>query len=171
MKALVVSDTHGDHNILETILAQFETTVDAFFYCGDSELTADDPIWQKMYAVRGNMDFDAGFPMARVEKVKGITVYETHGHRLGVSMGTARLEERAHAVNADCAFYGHTHTLEAHMADGMLVLNPGSISQPRSYQQYGGTCAVVTINATTADVVFYDHQLTPIPKLHQTFQR
>ncbi|HAY53747.1 MAG TPA: YfcE family phosphodiesterase, partial [Lactobacillus sp.] len=33
MKALVVSDTHGGHNILETILAQLETTVDAFFSC------------------------------------------------------------------------------------------------------------------------------------------
>ncbi|MCI1891251.1 YfcE family phosphodiesterase [Schleiferilactobacillus perolens] len=171
MRTLVVSDTHGDRAILETIYQQFQNEVDAFFYCGDSELAASDSIWQVMYAVRGNMDFDADFPMARVEHVKGVTVYETHGHRLGVSMGTGKLAERAHAVNADCAFYGHTHMLEAHMEQGMLILNPGSISQPRSYQEYGGTFAIVNVNATTAAVDFYDHQLQPIPALAESFTR
>lgn len=171
MKAMVVSDTHGDREILVQILDHFRDQVDAFFYCGDSELPASDALWQSYYAVRGNMDFDADYPMARVEHVKGFTVYETHGHRLGVSMGTAKLEEHAQAVNADCAFYGHTHALEAHMNGPLLVLNPGSISQPRSYQQYGGTCAVVTIDATQAAVTFYDRALHPIPELAQSFAR
>lgn len=61
MKILAVSDTHGDRAILETILKQ-QPDLDGYFYAGDSELPADDSLFQTYHAVEGNMDFDPNFP-------------------------------------------------------------------------------------------------------------
>ena len=44
MKIVVLSDTHGDANLIEQVYEQ-ELDADAFFHCGDSELAYDDAIF------------------------------------------------------------------------------------------------------------------------------
>ena len=43
MKYLIVSDNHGDRQILVDLLAEFSGKVDTFIHCGDSELQPSDP--------------------------------------------------------------------------------------------------------------------------------
>ena len=42
---IVMSDSHGDRDIIQTIKDQYQGKVDAIFHNGDSELPSNDPIW------------------------------------------------------------------------------------------------------------------------------
>ena len=55
----------------------------------------------------------------------------THGHYYGVSVGTERIKEEARARGCDIAMFGHTHKPYLWHANGLTVLNPGSLSFPR----------------------------------------
>lgn len=46
-------------------------------------------------------------------------------------MGLERLIEEAKLRKADIAFYGHTHRPLIELRDGIMVINPGSLSYPR----------------------------------------
>lgn len=171
MKLVAVSDTHGDHQILEDILAQ-QPAADAYLYAGDSEFAADDPIFKHYQAVRGNMDFDSAFPMTRTLDVAGVTVFLTHGHRLMVGFGLKMLLEAAAAAHAQVAIFGHTHQLGVEMHQGILVLNPGSISQPRGeFAALGGTYAVIEATPAQFTVTYYLRSGQPAPGLEWTFNR
>lgn len=171
MKLVAVSDTHGDHQILEDILTQ-QPDADAFFYAGDSEFAASDAIFDHYLAVRGNMDFDQGFPLTRTIAVSGLTVFLTHGHRLLVGTTLKLLIESAEKAHAQVAIFGHTHQLGVEMHQGILVLNPGSISQPRGeFAALGGTYAVIEASAAQFTVTYYLRNGQPAPELKRTFRR
>ncbi|WP_261810158.1 metallophosphoesterase [Levilactobacillus humaensis] len=165
---LVVSDNHGDTAILSTLRDQLNP--DAIFHCGDSEMPASDPWFKDAYAVGGNMDFDAKFPLVLTPKVAGRQVLLTHGHHDEVKYDLTQLDLRAQAAQATIIFYGHTHRLAAEQVDGRLFVNPGSISQPRGeYRYLGGTAALVTVTATQTVVQYVDRQAQPIADLKFTF--
>ena len=50
MKYLVVSDNHGDRNILVEIVNRYVGMVDQMFHCGDSELKANNLLIAKRKA-------------------------------------------------------------------------------------------------------------------------
>lgn len=52
MKVVVLSDTHGNAEIIEQVYEQ-EQGANAFFHCGDSELSYDDSRFHEMYRVKG----------------------------------------------------------------------------------------------------------------------
>lgn len=171
MKIIAVSDTHGDKGILETILNQ-QPDADGYFYAGDSELTADDPIFTTYHAVLGNMDFDPEFPLKTTVKIDDATIFMTHGHRYGVNFHLDGLITAAQAVAADIVIYGHTHQLAAVQRAGMLIVNPGSISQPRGeFRSLGGTYAVIAGTTSQWTVQFLTRDGQPVPKLTRTFDR
>ncbi|MFB9770144.1 metallophosphoesterase [Lactiplantibacillus modestisalitolerans] len=172
MRCLVVSDSHGDRDILVNLLTAYQGQVDAFFHCGDSELSRDDAVFDQMNVVRGNMDFDPQFVNALQAQVAGETVYMTHGHLVGVNLGLTHLLASAKAAGAQLAFFGHTHQLGVERHDGILVLNPGSISYPRGeFTRIGGTYAIVTTSTDALDVQYYDRQMQAVPELKFHFAR
>lgn len=173
MKCLIVSDSHGDRDILESILVHNKNQVDAFFHCGDSELEANDPLFNKFNGVVGNMDFDMNFPEELVKIVSGETIYLSHGHLTNVKTGLFALELKAKANHAKFVFFGHTHELGCEMTDdGVLILNPGSISLPRGkYQRIGGTYAIVEANGKNVHVSYFNRQHKLIPELTCEFKR
>ena len=59
---IVMSDSHGDRDIVADIKKRYQGKVDAIFHNGDSELESSDPIWKGIYVVRGNCDYDSGYP-------------------------------------------------------------------------------------------------------------
>lgn len=173
MKCLVVSDSHGDREILESILAHNKNNVDAFFHCGDSELEANDSLFNVFNGVIGNMDFDMNFPEELVKVVDGETIYVSHGHLTGVKTNLLTLSLRAQSKNANFAFFGHTHELGCEMTDdGMLILNPGSISLPRGqYRGLGGTYAIIEADAKFVRVTYFTRQHESVPELSSEFKR
>ncbi|MFD1671727.1 metallophosphoesterase family protein [Agrilactobacillus yilanensis] len=172
MKYLIVSDNHGDQAILQTLLKTYKTQVDAFIHCGDSELNFKDPMVQEMTIVCGNMDFDAQFPESATLEVGTDRIFVAHGHLWGVNYGLDKLYQAGLKNQANLIFYGHTHQLACTMDQGRLLLNPGSISQPRGQYAYlRGTFAIVTTEAKKIVVDYYNRQLKPVPNLHFEFKK
>ena len=128
MKIVVMSDSHGD---METVKAVSAQPGDAFFHCGDSELSFDDSVFGQMHKVRGNCDFDARFPDRVVVTVDGKTVLAVHGHEHNVKQSLMALYYIAKEQSAEIVLFGHSHLYGAEMKDGILFVNPGSTMQPR----------------------------------------
>ncbi|WP_238140673.1 metallophosphoesterase family protein, partial [Streptococcus suis] len=51
---LVMSDSHGDRQIVEEIKKHYFGKVDAIFHNGDSELDSQDSLWDGIQVVNGN---------------------------------------------------------------------------------------------------------------------
>ncbi|WP_390404955.1 YfcE family phosphodiesterase [Lacticaseibacillus jixiensis] len=171
MQIVVVSDTHGDRTILEQILT-YAPEAAAYFYCGDSELPASDPLWQTYHVVAGNMDFDSDYPLTDTEVLASVTVFMTHGHRFNVNFTLDPLIAAAQAAKADIALFGHTHQLGVEMHDGILVLNPGSIAQPRGeFANLHGTYALIDITPTAFTVTYHTRDGQTVAKLTRRFSR
>lgn len=123
MKLLVVSDSHSERDCLIHLKEKYENTVDAMIHCGDSELEADDPAIQGFHTVRGNCDFGGGFPNDWVGEVDGYRIFTTHGHLYNIKMTLMNLRYRARELNADFAFFGHSHELGVDMLDDTIILS------------------------------------------------
>lgn len=172
MKLLIVSDSHGDDQILQTLVEHYEGQVDALIHCGDSELSWTDPLRSHFIIVQGNMDFDQDFPLQETTTIADQKILVVHGHRYGVNFGLEQLSLLAQEQAANLVFYGHTHQLACVMDQGRLFLNPGSISQPRGrFVSLRGTYAIVEVADGQIQVQYYQRNLQPVPGLKLTFQQ
>ncbi|GAY73174.1 YfcE family phosphodiesterase [Lentilactobacillus kosonis] len=170
-KVLVVSDSHGDQKILRTIWTKFNDQVECFFHCGDSELSKDSDLIHKYLLVKGNMDFE-DFPIERTISVGDTKVYQTHGHLKGVNFNILNLLLTAESMDAGIALFGHTHELMCTTDNGVLLVNPGSISQPRGdFASIGGTFCTIDINNSDFIVDYYNREMQVVPELHFQFKR
>ncbi|GLB58414.1 metallophosphoesterase [Cytobacillus sp. NCCP-133] len=166
MKLLVVSDSHGLTADLKRIRER-HSDMDLMIHCGDSELQADDDSINGYTVVRGNCDFDAGFPEDRVEKAGGLLIFVTHGHRYSVKSTLMNLSYRAREIDADIVCFGHSHFLGAAMEEGILFINPGSIRLPRGRKEK----TYVILEAEGKEILLDIYDLTggKIPELTQKF--
>ncbi|MCI8510978.1 MAG: metallophosphoesterase [Lachnospiraceae bacterium] len=137
MKILIVSDTHRrDANLREVISRT--APFDMLIHLGDSE--GSETYFREwvnndlcvIHVIQGNNDF---FSFTDREKEFSIGKYRaflTHGHLYGATLGTEGLKEEARSRGVDIVMFGHTHKpyLE-YCKDGLVVLNPGSLSFPR----------------------------------------
>jgi putative phosphoesterase len=128
---IVMSDSHGESKVVQEIKAKYQNQASAIIHCGDSELEANDKIWEGITVVRGNCDYDDGFPETAVLTAEGERIFLTHGHLFGVNFGLSRLTAAAQKNKCPIAFFGHLHTPIATVEDGVFCLNPGSVAQPR----------------------------------------
>lgn len=130
MKLLVLSDTHGDIQSMEQVIAHRQD-VNAIIHCGDSELDysyfKDSPV----HVVRGNCDMDPRFPEELMLPIEEETIYIAHGHKHQVKSTLMPLYYRAQEVQASIVCFGHSHVLGAEVSNGVLFVNPGSLRMPR----------------------------------------
>lgn len=171
MKYLVVSDNHGNRDVLVDLVHIWEKKVDGMFHCGDSELKEDDNLWQKFVVVKGNCDYSPEYQKETAIAHGEDTIYMTHGHLFNVNMGLTYLSLAAKEKSASLCFYGHTHKLAAEMVDGILYLNPGSISQPRGKYSHLKTYAIVETSEKEIEVAFYTQNHEKLSDLTFTFPR
>ncbi|OIL38610.1 putative hosphoesterase [Oenococcus oeni] len=177
MKYLIFSDTHGDRAEFQEILNHYRDNpeIAAIFYNGDSQFESDDPSWENIHVVLGNMDlFSSDFPIENVYKNKtdDITIYQTHGHLAHVNNGFEKLDRLANKHHADIVLFGHTHVILAEKYNGRLFINPGSTTYPRGPQRsIGGTYVILTINKSEFIVEYFSRSFKEIPFLRQVFSR
>lgn len=169
MKVLVVSDNHGNREALLHLKDIYNDKVDAFFHCGDSELLADDKAVEGYNIVRGNCDFGRVYPIEWLGEVEGNKILVTHGHLFNIKVNLVILKDRAKTRQANYVFFGHTHELGCEYSDGILFLNPGSISLPRGRTEK--TYALVEDTATTITVKFMDDSDNELTALTQVFKK
>lgn len=61
MNVLIISDSHGLEEELQTIAKRHEADVDLMIHCGDSELETGHPALEPYSVVKGNCDFIGDF--------------------------------------------------------------------------------------------------------------
>lgn len=141
----VLSDTHHDAAAVERAFQLFRQHGASAVLClGD--VCSDTAGKGEEYAMEvvctaGNMDASRAFPLMLVYEADGIRILMTHGHTLDVRHGHARLLEEAKTRGCKAALYGHTHIPLLGKKQGILILNPGSASQPRG--QSRASCALL----------------------------
>ncbi|RHW33500.1 metallophosphoesterase [Lysinibacillus yapensis] len=130
MKLLIMSDTHGDAEVINRA-RDAHTDVDVVIHCGDSELPFDHPYLEGVKKVRGNCDADARFPDEVIFETDGVKGFVAHGHLLNVKSTIMNLLYRSKEVGANIACFGHSHLLGVELVDDILLVNPGSLLKPR----------------------------------------
>lgn len=131
-RLLVISDTHGATDALDRLLAK-EDRLYGVIHLGDYVRDAD-YIKTKgftVYSVKGNCDAGIDQVTEQILHIEGKKIWITHGHTYGVKFSLQRLLYRALELEADAVLYGHTHAAANGYEQGILFLNPGSLSEPR----------------------------------------
>ncbi|MBR1444691.1 MAG: metallophosphoesterase [Firmicutes bacterium] len=135
MKILVLSDTHGLLDNAYKITDKIKTEIYAIIHLGDYDRDADTLRFKypdlKVFSVAGNCDYSDYDNTERIINLGGVKIFMTHGHTYHVNSGVMRLAYAAMEKEADIALYGHTHSAFISREDGILIMNPGSISSPR----------------------------------------
>ena len=133
MKILVVSDTHGRDENLETVVYR-EAPFDMLVHCGDvegREIFIEALAEVPCCIVSGNNDFFSDLPREEEIEIAGKKFLVTHGHYYGVSIDETGVMEEARSRNCGGVMFGHTHRPVLEVIDGILAINPGSLSYPR----------------------------------------
>ena len=133
MKVLVLSDSHR-RGFLVRQAVEAEGDPDLLIHCGDAEEDLEAVLPGHAYPVRGvsgNCDWRGDLPGELLLREGGHTVYVAHGHVHGVRCGLDRLALSARKKGADLALFGHTHEPGIWRMPGLLLVNPGSIAEPR----------------------------------------
>ncbi len=145
MKILVLSDSHAGKSFMRWAIQAVKPR--AVVHLGDYYRDAEDMMEENpnipFYCVPGNCDLHRGFipaPEIRVEKVCGVLLYMTHGHRHNVKISRFSLIKDAKAAGAQAVLYGHTHQADCYREGDLWVLNPGSSGV------YGGSVGVMEVD-------------------------
>ena len=138
MKILVVSDTHGDTELLRDILFRNQVGLDLVIHLGDNLKDLNEVIREfpnvASLGVLGNCDFASMYSDAKTEgcfTAENVRIFYTHGHKYNVNYGVEYLASNAKFKNCSVALYGHTHVGVVTESLGVTIINPGSLSRPR----------------------------------------
>jgi len=156
MKWLIASDIHGSIYYCEKLIEAFKNEkADRLLLLGDvlyhgprNDLPCDyapkkvisllNGMKNKILCVRGNCDTEVDqmvleFPILAdyaVIEARGRMIYATHGHKYSP-------ENLPPVQEGDVLLYGHIHVPKCYEQDGVLMLNPGSVSIPKEESAHG----------------------------------
>ncbi len=136
MRIVVLSDTHGDFNVLQAVLLR-NFSADWIIHLGDGERELErfinsHPLYKnKIIHVAGNCDFNSESHNIFILPVMDHKILATHGHLFGVNSSLIRLKILAEKNGCDIILYGHTHARYQSKDDGFYIMNPGSAKDPR----------------------------------------
>ena len=109
------------------------------------------------HIVRGNNDFFSELPREEEFQIGKYKVFITHGHAYYVSLDVEDIRDEGRARGADIVMFGHTHRPYFENKNGIIVLNPGSLSFPRQEGRRGSYMIMETDGADRLE--FRQHYL------------
>jgi len=146
MKILLISDTHGDSLKLKSeILPKYVKEVDIAIHLGDfaKDLLDLQPTYPTLTMVGVAGAFELG-QAERLLTLSGKRILLTHGHKNGVKSDLSRIAYYANEKGVDACFFGHTHASTIFTAGSVLIVNPGSVTEPRG--NTNASIGIVTIS-------------------------
>ena len=154
-KIVVISDSHGSPDNLDRFLPRIGQP-DALWHLGDC--TEDAPrLAQRLncgfVSVRGNCDPFSDMPLTRTIDWCGKRFLLLHGHTVS---GRMNLYYAAKEQKADAVLFGHSHIASVETVDGVLLINPGSLSRPRYSCDPSLALLTLTGETLSADLLFAD---------------
>lgn len=128
---VIISDTHGNRRGIEALFPVMEES-DMIIHLGDTSqdggfIRAKFP--GKTYLINGNCDLTKLGEDELVLDIEGVKLLACHGHRYSVKYTSAKLVQRAKELGCKVALYGHTHSAFEGETDGVLLINPGTLSR------------------------------------------
>lgn len=130
MLIAVISDSHGNRNSISKIKKKI-SDAEVLIFLGDGENDLNEITEEfhgEVYAVRGNCDFNGKYPEERIIEIKGKRIFMCHGHKYGVKYGYNSIYYKGKEIGADIVLFGHSHLPIIEEYDGLILLNPGSVS-------------------------------------------
>jgi putative phosphoesterase len=131
VRIVLVSDHHGDRKSLQFIRETY-ADYDYLIHLGDSDLTVEE--MDGFLCVCGNHDlqYHGKVPDYRILEIGAHRIYLCHGHKDFLSYYHYKpMVMHAKAHGCDTVFFGHVHTYDDEVIDGVRLLNPGSIRHNR----------------------------------------
>lgn len=134
LEILVISDSHRKLNNVYKVIDNLQKSINIIIHCGDNvddakKIKAKYDIPLEM--VKGNCDFDP-FSVGEVFlEIEGKKILVTHGHNYNVKYGLTNLYYKGLERGADIILFGHSHCAGISETNGIYMINPGSISEPR----------------------------------------
>lgn len=160
MKIVILSDTHGNLNGFLNVIDSNEDA-DLFLHLGDGaaeyfkvkEIYKNTPI----YIVKGNCD-NYNLPKHKTFNFDGISLHACHGDMFNVKEGLDEYLNFARASNFNIITYGHTHKRFIQNNGNLCIINPGSLTLPRTF---GPSYCVLEIEKgkINAKIVEYNQNL------------
>ncbi len=141
MRALIVSDSHGDLSTLRWLIEMaWKQTgpIDLYICLGDGvrefghieNFVRERDDHALFYAVRGNNDVAVDAPPRMVIDLGGVKCFLTHGHYHHVKSTLTYLKDAARDAGCSIALYGHTHIADVETGAPMCI-NPGAAADDR----------------------------------------
>jgi len=151
-KLLVLSDTHGSITTLKAVFNWANErippndTIIAAAFLGDGLHDLEPAVKETGFScnwicVKGNNDYNVREPEAAVFDFANRCFFACHGHRYNLYNGFQTLVAAAANSRAEVVLSGHSHVPYHQIIDGIHLINPGSVGQPRS--RIGATFAVI----------------------------
>ena len=128
VRIVLCSDNHGDRESISFIRREY-ADFDYLIHCGDSEMMTEE--LDGFLCVQGNHDYSK-HPDHQILTIGDHRIYICHGH-----MDFYRyfkynpMIENAKKNHCDTVFFGHVHTYQDTVQQGIRLLNPGSLYHNR----------------------------------------
>lgn len=150
MKILVLSDNHGDVNVVKKIIED-NKDADMIMHCGDLE--ASEREFPAMEIVKGNNDFYGNFAQQKIFELEGHRILLIHGHQFSYFRRMESMLAKAQELDCDIVCYGHTHVASADEAEGKLFLNPGSCWRSRDGKDPSYAILYITPDSKKCEII------------------
>lgn len=138
---IVLSDTHGNKNVILKLFPLFEEN-DYIIHLGDGGTDMQEvykAFPDKTFVCRGNCDFSApSFSQNEYElTIENVKILCCHGHKYHVKSGYDEYEREAKTRGCGVALFGHTHEAYLKQEKGFTLMNPGCATPFSTELSYG----------------------------------
>ena len=140
MLIAVISDTHRSSKYVK-LAKELIKDADILIHLGDNIEDVEElehGFKGEVYAVAGNCDYSTKYPKENIIEVNGKKIFFTHGDLYGVKRSINSIYYRGRELEVDIVLFGHTHEQIIEEENGIILMNPGSISLPRLKGRYVG---------------------------------
>lgn len=134
---LVFSDSHTDTRTMESVIARIKPGM--VIHLGDHISDAEDV--QALFTdipfkmVRGNCDNSSSAETTKIIQAGEHRFLITHGHAFDSNV--ASMVKEAERNGAKAVLYGHTHVPAISLEQGVIAMNPGTVSGLKSIASFG----------------------------------
>ena len=158
MKTIVVlSDSHGNRRDIEGLFPIMEES-DYIIHLGDTSQDGNfirSRFPQKTYLLNGNCDIVKVGENEITLQIEDVKLFACHGHTYSVKSTPQKLALRAKELGCTLALYGHSHRAEETEVDGVLTINPGTMSK---YSRKSYCYLVINGDKAVAKTVYCDER-------------
>ncbi|ETA66699.1 MAG: hypothetical protein PWQ51_1998 [Methanolobus sp.] len=155
-------------NKIESVLGNHDAAVGSRIECGCGykykhlSVATRDYTWE--VTSEKQMDFLRHLPFSIQKEIDGLKLYFTHGsprsnyEYMRPQTPDDEFEEMICGIETDVLFIGHSHQPFVRKFKDMLIVNPGSVGQPRD-ENCKASCAVFDTVSGEAELIRLDYDI------------